>query len=91
VYAAAAAPQLLSIISLLWMRIPWDTLHFIPERAAMAVKEHDVILQAIRTRQPDVAGRKMANHIDEGALASRKYLEHFGRSVRDKELVREFS
>ena len=59
--------RLYASIANLWAVFPFDTLWLIPARAALAVDEHDVVLEAIRDGRADDAAQAMRHHIEGAA------------------------
>jgi DNA-binding GntR family transcriptional regulator len=74
IYRAAEMPQLMQIIYRLWTKFPWDTLHILPGRARNAETEHRRIIEAIKSRDRELAASEMKNHIRSGAKALKEYL-----------------
>lgn len=74
IYKAANMPLLFNMIQSLWTKFPWDTLHVLPNRAAAAADEHELILDAINNGNADLAGQLMRKHIESGSAALQDYL-----------------
>lgn len=74
IYQSAGLAQLQQIIRNLWTKFPWDTLHVLPDRAAVSAQEHRRIIQAIEQGNADLAGQFMQEHIESGAAALTEYL-----------------
>jgi DNA-binding GntR family transcriptional regulator len=75
IYSAAGMPLLEGLIKSLWVKTPWDTLFVIPNRLKDAAAEHRRILDAIEAGDAELAGQRMAEHLEAGARALAAYLE----------------
>lgn len=75
IYSAAGMPLLESLIKSLWLKTPWDTLFVIPNRLKDAAAEHRRILDAIEAGDAELAGQRMAEHLEAGARALGAYLK----------------
>lgn len=56
-------PWLTRLISALWIRLPNKTVWLLPKEAKLAVKYHKKILEAIKKRDPVLAGTLMKEHL----------------------------
>jgi DNA-binding GntR family transcriptional regulator len=74
IYQTAGLAQLQQIITNLWTKFPWDTLHVLPSRATVSAQEHRRIIQAIEQGNAELAGQRMQEHIESGAVALTEYL-----------------
>lgn len=74
IYQSAGMPQLLQIIKSLWTKFPWDTLHVLPGRAPKSAEEHRLIISAIRDENVKLAGQRIREHIEHGAVALADYM-----------------
>jgi DNA-binding GntR family transcriptional regulator len=75
IYEAAAMPQLLQIIKMLWIKTPWDTLFVVPNRSRMVIEEHRRVMDAIVAGDAVLAGQRMQEHLVNGGEALRHFLE----------------
>lgn len=80
IYKAAGMPQLYRIITNLWTKFPWDTLHVLPGRALASAAEHRRLIQAIEEGDAELAGQRMREHIEHGAVALTDYLASIERA-----------
>ncbi len=76
IYRASGMPHLQRIISYLWTRFPWDTLHVLPGRPKRSAMEHSGIIQAIEEGNADLAAQRMHDHIEHAAIALAEHLEN---------------
>ncbi|MEJ0017724.1 MAG: GntR family transcriptional regulator [Acetobacteraceae bacterium] len=65
-YRHADRPDLLSEMQSLWSRFPFDLMTTMPDRSISVVEEHAAVLRALRSGNPDAAGRAMLEHIEQG-------------------------
>lgn len=74
IYETAGMPELLKIIRGLWTKFPWDTLHVIPNRAAISAGEHARLLEALAAGDADLAAQRMKEHIESSAVELNDFL-----------------
>ncbi|MFQ3565740.1 MAG: GntR family transcriptional regulator [Aggregatilineales bacterium] len=74
IYEAAKLPLLLQTVKTLWIKTPWDTLFVVPNRAQQIVVEHAAVLAAIDQADPELAGKRMQEHLEKGLTALANYL-----------------
>ena len=63
VCGASVYPWLTRIVSALWLRLPNKTIWALPKEAKTAVGYHKKILEAIRKKDPALAGTLMKEHL----------------------------
>jgi len=78
IYQAAAMPMLYAMIRTLWTRFPWDTLHVLPNRAAVSAAEHRQVLEAIAAGDEQLAAEHMYHHVRSSAESLEIYLNTQG-------------
>ena len=83
IFEASGMPELIRIIKGLWIKIPWNLLHNMPERAQQAAIEHKQIIEALVMRDPDLVAQRMEEHID---IASRRLREFWREDPVNEEL-----
>jgi len=75
IHHAAGSELLRQMIATLWRASPWDTLWTIHERPQAALREHQLILDSLKARNPLAAERAMAAHIRSGEQMLIKFLK----------------
>jgi DNA-binding GntR family transcriptional regulator len=66
---ASVYPWLTRLISALWIRFPSQSLWLIPGRPMMSFRQHERIIQAVRKRDPLLAGSSMKKHLESSMKA----------------------
>ncbi len=74
IYEASGTEYLRAFLLRLWAIFPWDSIWMIPGRAGQSVIEHAEIMDAMRTRDPDLASKLMRGHVLRNQESSLDYL-----------------
>lgn len=76
IYEACGKPILLSFIRRLWDNVPWRSAWAIPGRGSISVREHNLVMAAIREGDAGGAAQAMRDHLvhsrDEAKPSRRK-------------------
>lgn len=82
IYEASGTEYLRAFLLRLWAVFPWDSIWMIPGRAKQSVVEHAAIMDAMLTRDADLASKLMHDHILRNQESSLEYLRSLKTTSR---------
>lgn len=77
VFRAAHRPVTLQLVNALWAKVPWESLDDVRGRARASSREHEVLVGALRARDPSAARKAAHEHM----ARSRHYIRAMRRSA----------
>ena len=78
-YRAAGNPLLVDLIDQSWSLFPGSILWNIPGRVSQSVKEHRVILAAVRRRSPSAASASIKSHLLSALASLEAHIDSFSK------------